>query len=350
MNTERTPEQKKDAAREIYDGLEEGKYEDRSRFSLEVEDPRRFLENYARIGLIKERLEKVLSSGTWRTEIETSEKEETKEVTKKAAIQRGDLVILPGNKEIRTAGMMKHVLGQLLQASKENPIKHSKLVLEEYGEALAAGKITMDQARAGIDRIYTRLKTRLQKEAQLTIINAVPAGDRFEGKGSAYFLEELSKPSVPILPIEPIEPVPDALQILTPGTIIEYQLPERELRTEEETKILSLIIRGLSQHQFLYYEDIQRELHYLHENEQPVYVYKPRELKQKFDAAYKKMSTEYVVPRRFSRWTDDDKMTWERIERLISIRYEGDILKFRQGIKTSIDNAERRFKDKFNQG
>ena len=173
--------------------------------------------------------------------------------------------------------------------------------------------------------------------------------ERFEGKGSAYFLEEFLKPSAPILPIEPIEPVSPQSPGLTKGTIIEYQVLESDLRTDEETKILSTIIRGLSQHTMLYFEDIQRELHYLHENEQLEYIYKPRELKQKFDGAYKKMSREYLVPRRLSKWTDDDRMTWERIERIISTSYEGDVLKFRQGMRAAIDNAERRFRDKFKQ-
>lgn len=346
MSLERTPEQRKEAVREIYDGLEGGIYEDRSRFSLQVEDPGRFLENYARIGQIKEHIsEKVLR-------VIPESQSSVKQTNPKEKVIRGEVVILPGNKEFYTVGKMKQVLEQLIKASKENATTHSSLVNLIYEEEIAVGKTTNENAKNGIDRILTRLRVRLQTEVQLTVTNVISASDRFEGKGAAYFLEEFSKPeqkinepSIPVLPIEPIKPTEPIL-----GTVYEYRVPENEIRTEEESKILSIIIRGVTAHNQLFFEDLQRELHQFHEAELPVYIYSSRELNQKFIAAYKKLEREFKTPRRQQMWTEEDRAIWDRIERRVSEKHEGDIEKFKRSIRQYIVNAERDFNKKFQQG
>lgn len=331
MNTERTPEQKREVTQEIYDGLEEGKYEDRSRFSLQVENPIRFLENYARIGLIKERLEKVLSS-------------DEVTITREETVKRGELVKLPGNKEFHTTGKMKYVLGQLVKASKENTIEHSKLVSGVYGEDIAAGKITEQQAKDGIDRIMTRLRFRLQKEVQLTITNTVSAKDRFEGKSAAYYLAEFSRPSVLTLPIEPIKSTLSESSGSTRGTVIEYQIPESDRRTVEETRVLKAVVWGLSRHTRLYYDQLQVELNDVQTPDQKPVIYSARDIKIKFDSAYRKMTKEFQIPLRHQIWTEDDKAIWDKTQKMIDDLYESDSEKFLRSIRAHIETAERAFK------
>lgn len=337
---ERAPEQKIQAVQEIYDGLEGGIYEDRSRFSLQVEDPGRFLENYARIGQLKERiLNRVL---------QPAPEPEAKVLLVSPlayAYDTENKILVVGDKKIQLRGksviLMDYMYenrGQVIDSNRADSL------LSEKGYATQIGTSINDlEARIG-QKLFTRIgPPRTGAKWALGIV---------EGESvSQPVSREETAPALPIKPVEPIKPIPPTPQnLIAPGMIIEYRVPESDIRTEEESKILSVIIRSVTAHDQLFFVDLQRELHQFHEAELPVYIYSSRELNQKFMAAYKKLEREFKTPRRQQMWTEADRTIWDRIERRISEKHEGDVEKFKRSIRQYIVKAEKDFYKPFQPG
>lgn len=126
---------------------------------------------------------------------------------------------------------------------------------------------------------------------------------------------------------------------------IPYIIREEERRSEEETRILSAIIKELIPHERLWFSRLQEQL-ITEERQKPtpygkleIIRYERLELKQKFASALRKMAKESLIPARRQLWTSEEEDLWRYSENLMKREAGEDINQFLRYINGRIDHA-----------
>lgn len=207
-----------------------------------------------------------------------------------------------------------------------------------------------DKFRTDICQYYLAKTRHSQRRVEARISDAVP----FEEEALVEPAESLDTTSVIDPGIKSFTPVVEVRGVTQEIREILYTPSEREVRTEEETRILSVIVDNLSAHTRLYFDKIQRELQSPDRLEQiphggvKFYIYHTRELKEKFISAYQKMVREEAIPVLRARWSQEDEELYGKMKALYDRLEARDMGNFFAKVQARIDAAQREFYKTYN--
>jgi len=263
-------------------------------------------------------------------------------------------IVLPDGQEVTVRGK---ITARALQILVDAYFKGEQVTTDEVAKILYG---RYDEKTC--DRVSFLMRAALKKVLETTgwrIIRPVTQKEKATGQKAKYSLEktveeekeapeeEFAAPSEGEAGFEPKEVIGE---IPTEEVeVIPYEPSEEEKRSEEETRILDVIVSSLLSNPKLRFEVLQRQLFSQERINQMSGVglrydiYQAQELKEKFASAFRKMREEAEIFRLRALWKDEEKWLWEKVQLLLSRLSGGDVEDFIQKIKREIDRAEKEF-------
>ena len=283
------------------------------------------------------------------------------ESQKRKKLREGQQVFeipLPDGQVAKIKGRLKsQLLEKLLQTSQENQIATDELARIFYGSYT-------QKAHWNVKGLIERLRNDL-KFLNWQIVQTAKAIGGNKGIKGQYYLEKVTEvppaekqPAVEEAPTEQITAeiggVPAAV-VEAPSVepaqeviIRPYEPTGEEKRSEEETKILEVIVTSLLSSARLRFDELQRQLYLRGRDKQVLggkmyFIYQPQELKDKFVLAFTKMREEAEIAHLREVWSEAEKALWEKVQSLQQRLSGYDIEDFKRKVKLEIDRAERQF-------
>lgn len=313
------------------------------------EQAAQFLGNYARVGLIKERL---LEKAIPQLEAEVERVSQAGEEGRlgELAPSRTKLVFFPDQNQIELEGRMI-VLSQkeraILQtlAGRLNEVVRSRDLSREALDNPDPVKISL---RRIVDGIKAKINPKDGPQLLSSVMRSAQSGYKLEGVEVVWPEEAQGE----IIPEEgPVDGGATTIVAFPPDEIlvVPYEPSEDEVRSEEENKILQFIVDILSRNRNFTFEDLQKAVYSesrvrrLAVGKRQIPIYQASELKDMFVSALRKFREEAVILSLRETWSDDEIELWGNLQ-LVARRISGDDWEsFSRTVRARIDGAQRTF-------
>lgn len=168
--------------------------------------------------------------------------------------------------------------------------------------------------------------------------NMTSASERNMGVQSRYEWAKIDAGEV-ITPASAIEqPIPRSLGNVE---IVPYEPSPEEIRTEEETRVISAILDELDKSQKIYFDNLQRTLRTdvrieVRGGRRMYRLYDPDEIKSLFESGLRKLREESQATKLMENWTPNDQRIWNAVN-------SGNFDEYLRKIKKLIDQATKDF-------
>lgn len=310
----------------------------------DVSGAAQFLRNYARVGLIKERLLEV-SLPKFQTdlvEIITQAEMVTQEVQ---VGTKHKLVFLEGNQVELDGRRIKFSPKEfkVLEVSARH-VDEEVLVRDLSQEALD----NPDPRKASLNSAIWSMKKKLNQpdifDSKLASKNSWFKLQNIE----VVWSEEEITPEEQV-PQEPaltgVESSPS--QFDSGVLVIPYEPTEDEQRSDEETKILQFVVEALSRNRTITFEELQKATSPESRirtvaGKRQLPIYQAHELKEMFNAALRKFREESAILNLKEQWDGAELKLWADLQAVMR-RFGNDTEGFTRAVKAMIDACERRF-------
>lgn len=312
------------------------------RLDQDITDPvqaAQFLDNYARVGLLKERLlKKVLSAPM---------KPESAPMLEPEVIPAGELLVSSvaytfdresgtlqvGNKSGILRGRTLLAIGYL-HKHRGHTVQSSSLheVLTEAGYQSPVGQTILD-----VEKGFGQFIIRAGRVGRDTLwaLGVLPEED--QGEIISEGTLDGGETTIVAFPSDEM-------------LVIPYEPSEDEVRSKEENKILQFIVDILSRNRNFTFEDLQKAVYSesrirrLAGGKRQIPIYQASELKDMFVSALRKFREEAAILSLRETWSDDEIELWGNLQ-LVVRRISGDDWESfsRTTVRARIDGAQRTF-------
>lgn len=306
-----------------------------------------------------------------------SQKESTREKEKTA--QKRNLeefrVILPDGQVIKLKSRLQaQALEQLIQTSEDKQIATDELAKILYAGDSKQQLVSTYSVLLGLHKHLERANWRLVK-------TGYTGAEKKRGQHNKYYLKKIVEEQVPttaepaeipsakepettittITPTvepafpqepKPIEaPSPNPVEVRIPWeevTIIPYTPTKEERRSQEETRILGVIVSSLLSETRMRFEQIQTRL-FSGDRAKPlvggeaILIYQAEELIAGFSSAFRKIREEAAIGVLKDNWVEEEEKLWEKVNLLKLKLQASDDRNFLRRISKEIRRSESQF-------
>lgn len=149
------------------------------------------------------------------------------------------------------------------------------------------------------------------------------------------------------IPVSP--PIQQRREIFTDEIIeVPYVPSEKEIRTQEETKILTDVIAAFKKSRVIDFSELETAIsdreRILPKGTKRLYrAYDAREIKNIFETSIRKIRGEFEIPLLRERWKEEDKKLWEEVELAIQGLGKGSMETYLRRVFVSLDLGWKEF-------
>jgi len=265
-------------------------------------------------------------------------------IKSRAAIVKADLERAVDRKFIETVGSQKE--GFAYRLIRQSP------VIEEVEEELDREKLQaeLDELRARRERIELQTQTLVDGQPLIDPALLLPIEEKIRELENLLGVKPSELDEIELKPEDIVETTVDrAAQYVEDVDVVLYEPSEEEVRSMEETKILTYVATMIDTNQKVSFEALQRELFSDKRvgrapgGGRRLFIYQAKELKDMFDSALRKIREEAVIPSLKEGWSDQDQQLWADLTQAAHRLSGSDMSDFIRKIRLEIDRAEREF-------
>lgn len=255
--------------------------------------------------------------------------------------KRGYTIIQPVAPQQRARGELGRYYLQKME--KEEEVSQQQPDLEKLQNEL-------DELRARRARLEPKTQTQVNGQPIVDPALLLPIDEKIKE------LEDLlgTKPSeleeIELKPEDIVETTVDrAAQYMEGVEVVLYEPSAEEVRSLEETKILTYIVSTINASQKISFEALQQELFSPKRvgrspgGGRRLLIYQAKELKKMLQSALRKIREEALVPSLKEGWGEQDKILWDSLTQAAQRLSGSDMEDFTRRVRLEIDRAEREF-------